>query len=370
MKLFKCSFCGQLLYFENSLCENCKHALGFIPEEVNLFTLNTDTNGFYTVNNDKKQLPSYFTGNNKPQYKYCLNHQYDVCNWLIPAAENRPFCRACELNHIVPNLTNPQHLTQWRAIEAAKHRLIYTLLQLKLPLVSKIQDPEKGLSFNFLSDNGPGGKVLTGHENGLITLNVEEADDDKRELYRKQMHEPYRTLLGHFRHEVGHYYWDLLIAGSAFLEDYRKLFGDEREDYDQALQRHYRNGAPANWNLNYISEYASSHPWEDWAETWAHYLHIIDTLETAAAFGLKVDPPIVGDNGNLKAAVNTNPFGGQNFQELLDLWLPLTYAMNSINRSMGNHDLYPFVIQNKVIEKLSFIHRVCAASKVNEQVFA
>ncbi|HEY9197025.1 MAG TPA: putative zinc-binding metallopeptidase, partial [Mucilaginibacter sp.] len=242
--------------------------------------------------------------------------------------------------------------------------LVYTLLQMKLPLVSKVQDVERGLSFDFLTDENTGQKVLTGHENGLITLNINEADDDKREKFRKEMNEPYRTLLGHFRHEVGHYYWDRLIAGSLFIDEYRELFGDEREDYAQALQRHYNEGAPADWNLNYISSYASSHPWEDWAETWAHYLHIIDTLETADAFGMQVAPRVAGKNDKLQAIIKTNPYRQQNFRQLLDMWLPLTFAVNSMNRSMGNHDLYPFVIQPKVIEKLSFIHQVCCASRV------
>jgi len=365
MKLFKCTFCGQLLYFENSVCEHCKHELGFIAEELNLFTLIKENSGYYTLHSTKKNWSGVFLRNKKPQYKYCQNHEFGVCNWLVPAAGNTSFCSACELNHIVPNLINPEHVRQWRLIEVAKHRLVYSLLRMKLPLVSKIKDPEHGLSFDFLTELNGDEKVLTGHENGLITLNVKEADDDKRELSRKQMHEPYRTLLGHFRHEVGHYYWDRLIAGSPFLEDYRKLFGDERIDYNQALQHHYNNGAAADWNLNYISEYATAHPWEDWAETWAHYLHIMDTLETADAFGLRVAPRIAGDNDGLKATINADPFGHQTFGELLSLWLPLTYAMNSINRSMGNHDLYPFVIQPKVVEKLAFIHRVCFVSKVN-----
>jgi len=366
MKLFKCDSCGQLLYFENSVCECCKHALGFIPEDLNLVTLVQDNNSpFYRVFSNDKPLLGRLFNNSKAQYKYCKNHEFDVCNWLVPANSPDIYCRACELNHIIPDLTDPEHARQWRMIEVAKHRLVYTLLRLKLPLISKLKDQEKGLSFDFLTDENMGQKVLTGHENGLITLNINEADDDKRELSRKQMHEPYRTLLGHFRHEIGHYYWDRLIDNSKYIEPYRQLFGDERENYDTALQRHYNQGAPANWNLNFISEYASSHPWEDWAETWAHYLHIMDTLETADAFGLKVAPRIAGKNANVQAAIKADPYQQQNFKELLDIWLPLTFAMNSLNRSMGNHDLYPFIIFPKVVEKLSFIHKVCYESRVN-----
>jgi hypothetical protein len=365
MKLFKCSNCAQLLYFENSVCESCKHSLGFSADELCLITLMQDNNGFYSPFSIKKPLLGGLLNGKKPQFKYCKNHDSGACNWLIPANETKPYCRACELNHVVPDLSDPEHLRQWQLIEVAKHRLVYSLLQMKLPLASKIQDVEKGLSFDFLAEVNPSQKVLTGHENGLITLNVNEADDDKRELARKQMHEPYRTLLGHLRHEVGHYYWDRLIDNGPFLDEYRALFGDERQDYAQALQRNYSEGAPANWNLSFISEYASSHPWEDWAETWAHYLHIMDTLETADAFGITVAPRLADKNSNLKAVVNVSPYQQQNFQQLMDLWLPITFAMNSMNRSMGNHDLYPFVIQPKVVEKLNFIHRICVASRVN-----
>jgi len=365
MKLFKCTNCGQLLYFENSLCECCKHALGFIADDLNLVTLINDNNGLYHLHNNKMPFIGGLLNSKQPQFKYCQNHGFGVCNWLIPADDPKAYCRACELNHMVPDLSDNEHVRQWGLIEAAKHRMIYSLLQLKLPLVSKLQDAERGLSFDFLTDINPTQTVLTGHENGQITLNVNEADDDKRELSRKQMNEPYRTLLGHFRHEVGHYYWDRLVADSSFINEYRQLFGDERQDYEQALQRHYNQGAPANWNLNFISAYASAHPWEDWAETWAHYLHITDTLETADAFGMRVAPRVANRNSNLVATINSNPYKQQNFKQLLDMWLPLTFAVNSMNRSMGNKDLYPFVIQPKVVEKLSFIHKVCFASRVN-----
>ena len=364
MKLFKCTSCGQLLYFENSVCECCKKSLGFIPEELNLATLVQDKNLFYSQYKPKKPLLGGLLDGKTPQFKYCKNHEFDVCNWLIPATDEKLYCRACELNHMVPDLSDPEHLRQWRLIEVAKHRLIYTLLQMKLPLVSKLQNAETGLSFDFLSEVTPTEKVLTGHENGLITLNVNEADDEKRELSRKQMNEPYRTLLGHFRHEVGHYYWDRIVDNTPFLDEYRQLFGDDRQDYAIALQNHYNQGAPADWNLNFISSYASSHPWEDWAETWAHYLHIMDTLETADSFGMTVAPRLADKDSHLKAIINVSPFEQQDFQHLLDMWLPLTFAMNSMNRSMGNQDLYPFVIPPKVVEKLSFIHKVCYASRV------
>src|SRR5437868_9942335 len=127
---------------------------------------------------------------------------------------------------------------------------------------------------------------MTGHKDGIVTMKVEEADDVTRVRVRTQMREPYRTLLGHFRHETGHYYWDRLIANSDWLEPFRGLFGDERASYAEALDRHYQQGAPLDWQPQYVSAYATMHPWEDWAETWAHYLHMMDAVDTALGFGM------------------------------------------------------------------------------------
>lgn len=297
---------------------------------------------------------------NKTAYRYCANYQYKVCNWLVAAGTASVFCRACELNHTIPNLNNPDHIEKWKKIEVAKHRLLYSLLRMKLPLVSKTSNEETGLAFDFVADeNKPKSeKILTGHDEGLITINIAEADDITREMARKSMHEVYRTVLGHFRHEIAHYYWDRLIAGSPYLEPFRKLFGDDRVDYAEALKLHYEQGAPADWNNRYISAYASTHPWEDWAETWAHYMHIVDTLETAYSFGLSVDPPGSRTLPELVTEINEDPYREKNFEVTFSRWLPLTFAMNSLNRSMGLQDLYPFVISAPVVEKMKFIHTV------------
>ena len=205
-------------------------------------------------------------------------------------------------------------------------------------------------------------KIFTGHENGLITINIAEADDIKREMARQKMNEPYRTVLGHFRHEVGHYYWDRLIDNTPNLETFRKIFGDDKADYSAALQQHYKDGPPPNWMDNFISSYASSHPWEDWAETWAHYMHIMDTLETAYAYSVQVKPVAAKAKHN-ETSITNDPYTEENFQKLITLWLPLTYAMNSLNRSMGINDVYPFVIAPAVMKKLQYIHKVCFAAK-------
>ena len=243
----------------------------------------------------------------------------------------------------------------------AKHHLFYTMIKLKLPLKNRMDDPEGGLAFDFLSDqvdaNGNVTRVLTGHDNGLITINVAEADDAERERRRTQMGEPYRTLLGHFRHEIGHYFWDKLVRdqGEEALEKCRAVFGDEREDYAEALKRNYSVGPPPDWQNNFVSTYATAHPWEDFAETWAHYLHIVDTLETARSFGLKIKPRIKLGH-ELEAEVDFDPHKAKSIDDLIENWLPLTYAVNALNRSMGQPDLYPFILSPAVIAKLGYMH--------------
>ena len=213
----------------------------------------------------------------------------------------------------------PKTVVLWRLLELNKHRLFYTLQRLRLPLATRIDDPEHGLAFDFLAESPSptGPKVLTGHDNGLITIALEEADDAERERRRTEMGEPYRSLLGHFRHEVGHYFWDVLVRDGGRLDECRAVFGDDRMDYGEALQAHYQNGAPADWQEHYVSAYATTHPWEDWAETWAHYLHIVDTLEMASAFGIRVQPRVVRDEA-LSTEIDLDPYRSASMQEIIE----------------------------------------------------
>jgi hypothetical protein len=266
---------------------------------------------------------------------------------MVAADDTDPWCLSCRLTRVIPDLSQPGHREQLGRIEQAKRRLLYTLYQLGLPVQGRAADAEHGLEFQFRADPPAGGdKVLTGHNSGVITLNVVEADDAERERRRSELHEPYRTLLGHLRHEIGHYYWDILVQDSARLDACRSLFGDEREDYSTALQQHYAHGPPADWQQRFVSAYASSHPWEDWAETWAHYLHMMDTLDTAAASGLM---PQRGDRG----------FLDEGFDSLASDWLALTCVLNNLNRSMGMPDAYPFVLSSPALAKLEFVHAIC-----------
>jgi hypothetical protein len=348
MKLFECQRCGQLLYFENTRCERCGHVLGYVPDGAVLSALAEEDGDRWRALAVPERL-----------VRFCANARYEACNWLVPAEGPDAFCRACRHNRTIPDLGPPEHLLRWQRLEAAKHRLIYALLRLGLPLVSKFEDPGRGLAFDFLADPVPsspdGPKVLTGHAQGLITINIAEADDAERERARKAMAELYRTLLGHFRHEVGHYYWERLVRDGLWLDAFRTLFGDERQDYGACVQAHHDGGPPPDWQERFVSGYASAHPWEDFAETWAHYLHIVDTLETAAAFGLRVEPK-AGRNPGLAMAIDFDPYAQSDLDALVQAWLPLTYAVNSLNHSMGQPDLYPFVLAPAVIGKLRFVH--------------
>jgi hypothetical protein len=351
MKLFGCQHCGQRLYFENTACVRCKHRLGFIPSLMELSALEPAGEGLW-----------YALAAPGLTKRFCDNAERDACNWLVPSDSTERFCKACRHNRTVPNLSEEANLRDWRKMELAKHRLIYTLLRLDLPLPNRADDAKAGLVFDFLADppEANGAKVLTGHDEGLITLALKEADDAERETRRKAMGEPYRTLLGHFRHEVGHYYWDRLVRDGGHLAECRALFGDDEASYEEALKRHYKEGAPADWQQHFVSTYATTHAWEDFAETWAHYLHIVDSLETASAFGLEVHPTSTPDP-DLHVAVHLDPYREQDFDRLIAAWLPLTYAMNQMNRSMGLGDLYPFILSADAIRKLAFVHALVHA---------
>jgi hypothetical protein len=352
MRAFFCDVCLSPVFFENVRCVSCGHALGFIPETL-------DVSALEAVGPDHRSLSQSARGKT---FRTCSNgRDYGVCNWLVPAEDPLDRCQACRLNAVIPNLQIAGNVGRWQRLEFAKRRLLYTLLALRAPLDAGAAPGSQPLRFEFRADAQDGTRAMTGHANGTITINIAEADDAEREKSRIQMGEPFRTLLGHFRHEVAHYYWDRLIAGSPLrLEEFRARFGDERADYGAALQRHHREGPPPDWPDRFISAYASTHPWEDWAETTAHYLHLIDTTETAASFGLSLQPahPAAKTMQAIPREVARPP---ANFDALLSTWQPLTMALNEINRGMGLPDVYPFVISDQARTKLRFVHDTFAA---------
>jgi hypothetical protein len=329
MRTFTCS-CGARLFFENTRCLQCQSELGFLPDRGELAALRAGESGHFEAAGGR--------------YRKCINYaEVEACNWMIPAGDEQALCRACRLNNVIPDLSDPQHRALWAEVEKAKRRLVYGLDRLGLPLVPKSEDAERGLAFDIKADQN-GARVITGHADGLITLNLGEADPVWRERMRTEMNERYRTLLGHFRHEIGHYYWEVLVRDTPALPAFRDLFGDDREDYQKALERHYASQSSPTVDDSFISFYAASHPWEDWAETFAHYLHLRDTLDTARHFGFVAATP------------SQSPGRAVWFGE----WVELTIALNALNRSMGLPDAYPFAISPKVRSKLEFVAKLVA----------
>ena len=334
MRDFNCPTCGQRLAFENSLCLSCGSSLGFSLADMALLVIAPGKESEHAGAVDSSH------------YQLCANLYLAQCNWLVEMAPTRRLCKSCALTRTRPNESDTKAMAAFAEAEKAKRRLIAELHEMKLPIVGRDEDPQYGLAFDLLSSEFE--KVSTGHHNGVITLDLAEGDDVHREQLRVEMDEPYRTLLGHFRHEIGHYYFYRLVDPSqVYSQRFRELFGNPDADYQAALDRHY-NGPSAEWEDRYVSSYASMHPAEDWAETFAHYLHIRDTMDTAAAFGF----------APASATFARKMLGPSGFDTLIDMWLPLAWALNMINRSMGKQDLYPFVLPPAVLEKIRFVHTI------------
>lgn len=344
MRVFHCDHCGHLLFFENTQCLQCERLVAYLPDLGLVGSLDQ---------NDDDTWRSPLAAAEGRLYRLCRNYRDQrVCNWAI-AAGDRALCDSCELTRVIPDLSREGATQSWYRLEVAKRRLLYTLFG--LGLFPGGGDAGAALRFDFKSDE-PGAQVLTGYASGVITINVVESDDAERERRRVSLNEPYRTLLGHMRHESGHYYWERLIRDTPFREPFRARFGDDTRDYAGALAAYHASGPPADWADAFISAYATAHPLEDWAETWAHYLHMVDTLETAGACGFSLSPRR-GDEPSLPrvpAALTAQP----SFDLLMDSWIPLTYALNNLTRGLGLPDAYPFVLSSPAVDKLRFVHDV------------
>jgi hypothetical protein len=351
MKIFKCGSCEQVVFFESFVCTRCNHTLAYLPDHAVMSSLESAGSDLWNA------VASFAAG---ARYRLCRNYvDQGVCNWAISEQDDEEYCLSCRLNHFVSDIGNPDTKRAWHQLEIAKRRLLYTLLQLGLPVESKKENPDRGLAFDFLKGDEDS-KVFTGHSNGVITINMAEADDPFREKMREQMGEAYRTVLGHFRHESGHYYWARLVGDSSHLEAFRNIFGDERQDYEEAQKRYYAEGPAAEWWENFVSAYATMHPWEDWAETWAHHLHMVDGLETARAHGLSLQPTPVANE--TLSSLSTRRLNFHSFDDLMKGWISLTLSLNSMNRSFGAKDCYPFVLTPRAIEKLRFVHDLIDAN--------
>lgn len=327
MKRFFCE-CGAPVGFEQQTCGQCHSPLAF------------DASAGRMRSPDGR--------------RQCSNGEtFGVCNWLCEPEDTHALCFSCQFNRTVPNQSLPGNQLRWRVLEQAKKRLLITLAQLGLPLVNGWQDPDRGLLFDFVEDGRsqpehyPETFVSTGYVGGVITINALEADDLQRMAVRRAMNEPYRTVLGHLRHESGHYYWGLVQELPELLKAAGELFGDVSADYEQALAIYYQQGPAANWQQRYISAYASSHPLEDWAESWGHYLHIYDALDTAYAHEV----------------IRTEP-AALSMSDRIERWGRISGVLNELNRSSGVEDAYPFSIGAEVQKKLMFIDEVVAALRV------
>ncbi len=350
MRRFQC-VCGQPLFFENSTCLSCGVATGYAPSKRGLLSLEQTAPGSW----------SWQEAGGGASWRLCANRDACGCNWLLEEGEEGLFCQACATTRTLPSLDNPNNQRRWRVLETAKRRLLFTLLDLGLwGLASRLQ-PALPLVFDFKENIPDVETVTTGHESGVITIDVAEADDDFRERMRANLNEPYRTLLGHLRHETGHYYWEVLIRDTPLLAEYRTLFGDETVDYAAALERHYQNGPPLGWQENHISGYATMHSWEDWAETWAHYLHLSDTLETADDAGLSSSLEAVLqtgiEDGAFTGIAGAGPDESAEFARRINRCRSVVMLANELSRSMGQPDVYPFSLSLPVLKKLFFVER-------------
>lgn len=363
MQLFHCSHCGFLVFFENYQCVNCGSALAFDPEALTMRAL-TPALGDAGDRGLWVQRPSA-VGAPPPEegryFRLCRHRgAQGACNFMLPRGEEdalQDLCASCRQTRVLPDLSVPDNPRRWTQIETAKRWLFYSLARLGLNRLAG----ETGPTYEFLADL-PGAPVMTGHAQGVITLNVAEADDDERARRRLALHEPYRTLLGHLRHECGHYFWDALVLRSGEVETFRAMFGDERADYAEALRAYYARTPlqPADWQASHVSAYATAHPWEDWAETWAHYLHMVDLLETAASYQTAITLPSTALSAGLHRQPVRNPFGHPrpSFDDMVSDWGPLTLMLNSLNRSLGQQDAYPFAPSPRALDKLRFVHEL------------
>lgn len=333
MRRFWCD-CGHPLFFESVRCTHCGEDVGFDPVSADMITLKGGN-----------RIASLFsTGGD---YHYCRNGlDHQVCNWLVRSEDAGSLCMGCSFNRTIPNLSYPENIKRWQRFEQAKKRLFYSLMSLKLPLVNGWQDPQNGLLFDFMEDKRSNPVLLesfvsTGYLGGVITINALEADDIAREATKNEMNESYRTMLGHLRHESGHYYYSFLNQFPDLQSEFANLFGDASQDYQKSLDRYYALGPIEKWSDYYISAYASCHPLEDWAECWSHYQHLTDTLETASAYQMIPDQ-----------------FSQQDFRSMANMWRSFAVALNELNRSIGLADAYPFVITQTIERKLAFVGKV------------
>ena len=333
MRRFPCDRCGQAVHFAAQQCPTCDGALGYDSETRSIRTLLPTAE------------PAMFTawGSSRPLWR-CLNTAWG-CNWTLPAHTGATWCRSCALTRGRPDDERPAALDAWARAEAAKRRLVHQLDDLGLPVVARSDAIPGGLAFDFVALPGTGG--ITGHRDGVVTLDLAEVDDRYRDDLRRQLGERFRSVIGHLRHEIGHYYWTTLVQQPGREPAVRRTFGDERVDYGDALAGHYAGAT--SWDVRrFVSPYAASHPLEDWAETFAHYLHILDATGTAVAHGLLPDP----------AGAIAGPTATLDFSAVLAAWRSLHVALDAISEAVGSPAVFPVDPLDTVTAKLVVVHEL------------
>ena len=348
MRIFHCERCRHIVPFTALRCPTCDSSLGYVSEDRTIRVLHdTAAPAVYRIDGRRQRVWR------------CLNSAWG-CNWLVPAASDIEWCRSCRLTRGRPDEGRPVAIEAWMVAEAAKRRLLYQLDELSLPVEIRSESAPDGLVFDLVHLPGEGG--ITGHLDGIVTLDLAETDDRHRDELRRRLGEPFRTVIGHLRHEIGHHYWGRLVGQTDEMNSFRQLFGDERTDYGVAVERYYAGATPAWDHTRFVTAYAASHPLEDWAETFAHYLHIVDATDTAVAYDL-----VHTDRAN-HVVGDASPRA--RFDAMIDAWRPINAAVNAIAESLGAPAVYPFDPTGAVIDKLAFVHEQIAGHTGRERFYA
>lgn len=328
MRTFLCS-CGNELFFQSVTCLNCNRDTGMCATCQQVVPMEVQNDGRILCGNEHCGV----------EVRRCDNGvEHHFCNRLAPAGEDskKGLCDFCVTTRVIPDLDVAGNIDRWKDLEIAKQRVLYMLDVIGLPFRQRSRFGMPALTFQFKADGVL--PVATGHAGGCITINIKEADSVQREITRKRFNEPQRTLVGHFRHELGHYYWERLIKPRA-IESFRRRFGNERLNYKAAIGQYYKNGPRPDWSKHFVSAYASMHPWEDFAESFGTWLDMFSVVDTACHFSI-----IQHD--------------GMNFEAMLETYLRVGVIANEFNRDMGLPDLVPEVFNTVVLEKLKFIHQL------------
>ena len=352
MRLFHCDRCGSTLPFGAQACPACFADIGYVPDQrtLRVLTPTDDRAGFHLGSGDTNDDSTWWR---------CLNAAWG-CNWMVRSLEGQSWCRSCRLTRGRPDTARPDAIQAWTIAEAAKRRLVHQLDEFALPIEIESESMPDGLVFDLVYLPGEGG--ITGHFEGVVTLDLAETEDAHRDELRRRLGEPFRTVIGHLRHEVAHFYWPRLVGQTDEIDTFRHLFGDDRADYRESIDHYYAN-ATADWDrARYVTAYAAAHPFEDWAETFAHYLHIVDSIDTAVAYDLV--PPTDG------TMLVTDAVGALAFSDILDAWRPINTAVNAIAETVGAPAVYPFEPVGAVVDKLTFVHRQIAAHTERDRFYA